>query len=221
MTRFSTRRPEFAANDNLWQLLTEKNVQVCAEPPPGPSLLERLLLGFGPTLLLVGLFVLLARRASGGRRWGRWAASAAPGPAATSPRPAGAPPSRMWPASTRSRTRSPRSSTSCATPTATGGWGRWSQRACCWPGRPGLARPCSPARSPARPTCPSTSSRPRSSSSSSWAWAPHGSGTCSRRPRPTPRRSSSSTSWTRSAAPAAGPSASAATTSASRPSTRS
>jgi cell division protease FtsH len=66
VTQFSTRRPEFAANDNLWQLLTEKNVQVSAEPPPGPSLLERLLLGFGPTLLLVGLFVLLARRASGG-----------------------------------------------------------------------------------------------------------------------------------------------------------
>jgi cell division protease FtsH len=66
VTRFSTRRPEFAANDNLWELLTEKNVQVSAEPPPGPSLLERLLLGFGPTLLLVGLFVLLARRAAGG-----------------------------------------------------------------------------------------------------------------------------------------------------------
>jgi cell division protease FtsH len=66
VTRFSTRRPEFAANDNLWQLLTEKNVQVSAEPPPGPSLLERILLGFGPTLLLVGLFVLLARRATAG-----------------------------------------------------------------------------------------------------------------------------------------------------------
>jgi cell division protease FtsH len=65
VTRFSTRRPEFAA-DNLWELLTDKNVQVSAEPPPGPSLLERLLLGFGPTLLLVGLFVLLARRAGGG-----------------------------------------------------------------------------------------------------------------------------------------------------------
>jgi cell division protease FtsH len=66
VTRFSTRRPEFAANDNLWELLTEHNVEVSAEPPPGPSLLERLLLGFGPTLLLVGLFVLLARRAAGG-----------------------------------------------------------------------------------------------------------------------------------------------------------
>jgi len=66
VTRFSTRRPAFAADDNLWELLTEKNVEVSAEPPPGPSLLERILLGFGPTLLLVGLFVLLARRASGG-----------------------------------------------------------------------------------------------------------------------------------------------------------
>ena len=71
VTRFSTRRPSFAADDNLWELLTEHNVEVSAEPPPGPSLLERVLLGFGPTLLLVGLFVLLARRASGGARRGR------------------------------------------------------------------------------------------------------------------------------------------------------
>ncbi|HEX2159459.1 MAG TPA: ATP-dependent zinc metalloprotease FtsH [Actinomycetes bacterium] len=70
VTRFSTRRPEFAANDNLWELLTEHNVEVRAEPPPGPSLLERLLLGFGPTLLLVGLFVLLARRATAGAAGG-------------------------------------------------------------------------------------------------------------------------------------------------------
>jgi cell division protease FtsH len=66
VTRFSTRRPEFAGDDNLWDLLTSKNVEVSAEPPPGPSLLERVLLGFGPTLLLVGLFVLLARRATAG-----------------------------------------------------------------------------------------------------------------------------------------------------------
>jgi cell division protease FtsH len=65
VTRFSTRRPSFAADDKLWELLTEHDVEVSAEPPPGPSLLERILLGFGPTLLLVGLFVLLARRAGG------------------------------------------------------------------------------------------------------------------------------------------------------------
>ena len=70
VTRFSTRRPSFAADDNLWELLTEHNVEVSAEPPPGPSLLERILLGFGPTLLLVGLFVLLARRAAAGGRRG-------------------------------------------------------------------------------------------------------------------------------------------------------
>jgi cell division protease FtsH len=66
VTRFSTRRPQFAADDKLWELLTSKNVEISAEPPPGPSLLERVLLGFGPTLLLVGLFVLLARRATAG-----------------------------------------------------------------------------------------------------------------------------------------------------------
>jgi cell division protease FtsH len=66
VTRFSTRRPSFAADDNLWELLTKHKVEVSAEPPPGPSLLERILLGFGPTLLLVGLFVLLARRATAG-----------------------------------------------------------------------------------------------------------------------------------------------------------
>ena len=70
VTRFSTRRPSFAADDNLWELLTEHNVEVSAEPPPGPSLLERILLGFGPTLLLVGLFVLLARRSAGGAAGG-------------------------------------------------------------------------------------------------------------------------------------------------------
>jgi cell division protease FtsH len=70
VTRFSTRRPQFAGNDNLWELLTSKNVEASAEPPPGPSLLERILLGFGPTLLLVGLFVLLSRRATAGAAGG-------------------------------------------------------------------------------------------------------------------------------------------------------
>ena len=63
----------------------EHNVEVNAKPPPGPPLLEQLLLGFGPTLLLVGLFVLLARRApaAGGRRAS--AASAGPGPSCYQP----------------------------------------------------------------------------------------------------------------------------------------
>jgi len=63
---FSTHRPAFAADDKLFDLLASKNVTISAKPKPGPSLLERLLLGFGPTLLLVGLFFLLLRRAGGG-----------------------------------------------------------------------------------------------------------------------------------------------------------
>ena len=65
VTRFSTHRPDFA-DDGLFQLLSSKNVEVTAKPPPQTSLLERILVGFGPTLLLVGLFVLLARRAAAG-----------------------------------------------------------------------------------------------------------------------------------------------------------
>ena len=64
VSRFSTYRPSFA-DDDLFRLLEEKNVAVTARPPPGPSFLERLLLGFGPTLLLLGLFFLIARRAGG------------------------------------------------------------------------------------------------------------------------------------------------------------
>ncbi|HEX2048635.1 MAG TPA: ATP-dependent zinc metalloprotease FtsH [Acidimicrobiales bacterium] len=64
VVRFSTHRPSFA-EDDLFQLLQSKNVEVNARPTPGPSTLERILLGFGPTLLLVGLFFLLARRVSG------------------------------------------------------------------------------------------------------------------------------------------------------------
>jgi cell division protease FtsH len=63
---FSTHRPEFAADDKLFDLLSAKGVTVSAKPTPGPSLLERLLVGFGPTLLLVGLFFLLMRRAGRG-----------------------------------------------------------------------------------------------------------------------------------------------------------
>jgi cell division protease FtsH len=66
-TLFSTQVPSFWNNAALTQLLESKGVQVNAtNPNPGQSLLAELLLGFGPTLLLVGLFVLFARRASGG-----------------------------------------------------------------------------------------------------------------------------------------------------------
>jgi cell division protease FtsH len=66
-TLFSTQVPSFWTNASLTALLQSKQVQVNAQNPnPGTSLLAELLLGFGPTLLLVGLFVLLARRAQSG-----------------------------------------------------------------------------------------------------------------------------------------------------------
>ena len=129
--------------------------------------------------------------------------------------------SRTSPASTRSRTSSRRSSTSSRTPTATASSARRSPRACCCPASRAPARRCSRAPSPARPTCRSSRSAPRSSSRWSSASAPRACATSSTRPRRPPRRSSSSTSSTRSAARAAAAAASAATTSASRRSTRS
>ncbi|MGH3857458.1 MAG: hypothetical protein ACRDR6_29030 [Pseudonocardiaceae bacterium] len=57
-----SHRPAFA-NDNLFELLQSKDVEINAKPETGPPLWERLLLGLLPALLLVGLFVLLSRRA--------------------------------------------------------------------------------------------------------------------------------------------------------------
>ncbi len=65
-TLFETEVPTFANHPQLSRLLERKRVVVNAEAPSqGPSLISTLLLGLGPTLLLVGLFVLLMRRAAG------------------------------------------------------------------------------------------------------------------------------------------------------------
>src|SRR5262245_33614938 len=62
---FSTEVPSFWDNATLTQLLQSKGVEVNATSPTGGgSLIAELLLGFGPTILLVALFVVLARRAS-------------------------------------------------------------------------------------------------------------------------------------------------------------
>jgi cell division protease FtsH len=62
---FDTEVPTFANNDALTAALQAGNVQVNAKPAEqGRSFLANLLLGFGPTLLLVGLFVWFARRAA-------------------------------------------------------------------------------------------------------------------------------------------------------------
>ena len=61
---FKTERPAFA-DDQLLQLLLSKRTVVNAKPlEESRSFLWTLLVGFGPTILLVGLFVLLMRRAA-------------------------------------------------------------------------------------------------------------------------------------------------------------
>ncbi|HEY2718741.1 MAG TPA: ATP-dependent zinc metalloprotease FtsH [Solirubrobacteraceae bacterium] len=62
---FATEIPTFWNDEQLTALLKEKGVEINAKPTTeSKSLLAELLLGFGPTLLIVGLFVLLARRAA-------------------------------------------------------------------------------------------------------------------------------------------------------------
>ena len=64
-TLFATQVPSFWNGAQLAALLRSKNVVINAKSTTaGTSLLAEILLGFGPTLLLVGLFVLLARRAA-------------------------------------------------------------------------------------------------------------------------------------------------------------
>jgi cell division protease FtsH len=64
-TLFSTQVPSFWDTKSFTSLLRAEGVQVNAQNPnPGTSILAELLLGFGPTLLLVLLFVFFARRAA-------------------------------------------------------------------------------------------------------------------------------------------------------------
>jgi len=67
-TKFETFRPAFApSNDDLLSILRQKGVVVTAKAlDQGRSLLADILLFFGPTILLVVLFVFLMRRAGGG-----------------------------------------------------------------------------------------------------------------------------------------------------------
>jgi cell division protease FtsH len=62
---FETEVPTFANTDELSKLLEDNGVVVQAKPINSGSLLVNVLLGFGPVLLLVGLFVFIARRAGG------------------------------------------------------------------------------------------------------------------------------------------------------------
>ncbi len=64
---FATQVPSFWNGSQLSALLQEEGVRINAESTTtSESLLEELLLGFGPTLLIVGLFILIFRRAAKG-----------------------------------------------------------------------------------------------------------------------------------------------------------
>jgi cell division protease FtsH len=63
--RFETEFPTFADDRQLSSLLEEHKVIITAEPPGERSLLQTILFSFGPTILLVGLFIFIARRMAG------------------------------------------------------------------------------------------------------------------------------------------------------------
>ncbi len=66
VTRFETEVPAFIDPAALTRLLTEQNVVINAEAPDeGRSLWVTLVLGFLPTLLLVGFFIWMFRRQTG------------------------------------------------------------------------------------------------------------------------------------------------------------
>jgi cell division protease FtsH len=65
---FETEIPAFANTDALSSLLQDNDVVIEAEPVnEGRGFLLNLILGFGPVILLVALFVWLSRRAAGGQ----------------------------------------------------------------------------------------------------------------------------------------------------------
>ena len=64
--RFETEFPIFANDRELSSLLETNSVVINAEPPGERSLLETILFSFGPTILLVALFIFLFRRAAAG-----------------------------------------------------------------------------------------------------------------------------------------------------------
>ncbi|WP_211192660.1 ATP-dependent zinc metalloprotease FtsH [Actinoplanes sp. TBRC 11911] len=66
VTRFTTQRPSFAG-DNLLAQLQANGVPVNANPPDAPApVWQQLLVGFGPTILLVGLLFWVGRRMASG-----------------------------------------------------------------------------------------------------------------------------------------------------------
>jgi cell division protease FtsH len=76
--KFTTQVPAFIDTAGLTKLLDDQNVVVNASPPDdGRGAFWTLILGFGPTILLVGLFVYFARRMSSGGALGGFGRSQA------------------------------------------------------------------------------------------------------------------------------------------------
>jgi cell division protease FtsH len=68
---FATEIPVFANDEQLSKLLEDEKVVIEAEPVnESRGFLASLILGFGPVILLIGLFVYFARRAGGGGAMG-------------------------------------------------------------------------------------------------------------------------------------------------------
>jgi cell division protease FtsH len=65
VSRFTTQRPALGEDQLVPQLL-EHGVTVSAKPPSGQPLLTQILIGFGPTLLFIGLLVYVFRRGAAG-----------------------------------------------------------------------------------------------------------------------------------------------------------
>jgi cell division protease FtsH len=64
---FDTEIPTYANENELWKLVEDKRVEISAEPlNAGRGVLMNIILGFGPVILLVALFVWMGRRAAGG-----------------------------------------------------------------------------------------------------------------------------------------------------------
>ncbi|MGI9183496.1 MAG: ATP-dependent zinc metalloprotease FtsH [Solirubrobacteraceae bacterium] len=64
-TNFSTQVPSFANNSQLDSLLQSNGVTIDAKTPnTGPGVVESLIFGFGPTLLLFGIIFIVMRRAA-------------------------------------------------------------------------------------------------------------------------------------------------------------
>ena len=201
-TLFSTQIPAFWNNAQVASLLRAQRVQVNAQSTTQTqSLLAEILLGFGPTLLIVGLFVLIARRAqsaagSGMGALGNFGRSQA---------------RRVDPEKIRvtfddvagideAKNELTEIVDFLRDPAPYERLGGRMPHGVLLSGPPGRARRCSRARSRARRTPRSSRLRHRSSSRRSSGSGHRGCVTCSRRRRRRPPRSSSSTSSTPSAA---------------------